>query len=132
MQCQDLAMQFIKNSTGRYEMNTDEIIQEDHLKQESNDLVKSINIFTDSLPGSEMSDLSLRLKFCVSDMPQAIEQSFHGQRKIDKIRSRIKLTIAIQECRECLDLIAKFKYANTEDLITKLDSLNNHLIASES
>lgn len=132
MQCQNLAMEFVKNSTRRYALNHTEFIQETELFHESDELVKCINVFTDSLPENEISDLALRLKFCVNDMPMAIEQSFHGKRKIDKIRSRIKLSVALEECRECLDLISKFKYANTSDLLSKLNSFRNLLTASDS
>lgn len=106
-----------------------ENLSEEILKKESNELVESINSFTKVLPDSEISELSKRLQESVLGMTEKIEMSFNGTRKIDKIRSWIKLSIALKECRDTLDLIAKLKYGNPSELIVKLDNFNQLLIA---
>ncbi len=109
-------------------MNTEQI-SEEILKKESNELVESINSFTKILPESEISELSKRLQSSVIGMSERIEMSFNGSSKMDKIRSWIKLSISLKECRDTLDLIAKLKYANPSELIVKLDNFNQLLIA---
>jgi hypothetical protein len=106
-----------------------ENISEEILKKESNELVESINCFTKILPQSEVSELSRRLQSSVIGMTEKIEMSFNGTNKIDKIRSWIKLSISLKECRDTLDLIAKLKYANPTELLVKLDNFNQLLIA---
>lgn len=102
---------------------------EEKIKIESEKLVESINNFSKNLPGSDISELSKRLQISVLGMTEKIDNSFKGARKIDKIRSWIKLSIALKECRDTLDLIAKLKYANPQELIIKLDNFSQLLIA---
>ncbi len=110
-------------------MNATTQITQEVLKTESSALVESVNNFTKELPKSDISELALRLKTSVNGMTTYLESSFSGTRKIDKIRSWIKLSIALKECRDTLDLIAKLKYANTNDLMLKVDNFNQMLIA---
>jgi prefoldin subunit 5 len=104
-------------------------ISEEILKKQSDELVESISDFTKELPNRDFSELAQRLNSSVYGMSRHIESSFHGERKIDQIRSWIKLSIALKECRDTLDLIAKLKYANPQELLVKLDNFNQMLIA---
>ena len=110
-------------------METTMQITEEVLKSESSSLVESVNNFTRELPKSDLSELAIRLKTSVNGMTSHLESSFTGTRKIDKIRSWIKLSIALKECRDTLDLISKLKYANTNELMGKVDNFNQMLIA---
>lgn len=110
-------------------MNTTTNITEEVLKSESSALIKSVNNFTKVLPKSDISELAIRLQTSVNGMTNHLESSFTGTRKIDKIRSWIKLSIALKECRDTLDLIAKLKYANTNELMIQVDNFNQMLIA---
>ena len=102
------------------------------IKKKTDELIDMINHFSESLPKNELSEIRTRLKSSVNGMPEKIEQSFNGSRKIDKIRSWIKLTIALKECRETLDLIAKLKYGNPQDIINKVENFNSLLVNSHA
>lgn len=110
-------------------MNLIKEITTEELKNESKLLIEEVNLLSEELPKCDISSLSQRLKISVSSMTEHLESSFSGVRKIDKVRSWIKLSIAIKECRDTLDLISKLKFANTNDIMLKVDNFNQMLIA---
>ncbi len=112
-------------------MNTNNGISAEVLKNESNELVNSVNILSEELPKSDITFLSQRLRISVKSLTEHLEMSFNSTTKMDKVRSWIRLSIALKECRDTLDLIEKLKYANTSDIKMKVENFNQMLIACQ-
>ena len=58
------------------------------------------------------------------DMPYKIEDLFKKDRKIDYIRSFIKVSSSLEECKVYLNLVQKLKFGDTKDLIDMIEDIN--------
>ncbi len=111
-------------------MTKEQSIPADNLITESNSLIEYVNTFTNELPKCDISCLSQRLKISVNYMSENLKNSFNSTSKMDKIRSRIKLSIAIKECIDTLDLMTNLKYNKIDELAIQVNNFNQMLINS--
>lgn len=97
------------------------------VKQQTDNLIESIIMFSDSLPKSEIYHISERLRNAASSIPQKIEESYQVTNQLEKLRYRIQVDGAIEECRDYLKLAHLLRYGNAMELIEQLDNVNEML-----
>lgn len=102
------------------------------LKLESDNLVSYVNTFSDKLPQYDMAMLSQRLKVSVKSLTDHLDHSINGTSKLEKVRYWIRLSIAIKECKETLDIIEQLKYGDTKSIMQKVDNFSQMLIDSHN
>ncbi len=102
------------------------------LKMESDSLVSYVNSFSEKLPQYDVALLSQRLKVSVKSLTEHLDHSLNGTSKLDKVRYWIRLSIAIKECKETLDIIEQLKYGDTKSIMQKVDNFSQMLIDSHN
>lgn len=95
--------------------------------QKAVDVVQSILTLSECLPSNDFHQLRVKLRSSAQLVTTRIESSFGHERKIDRIRSMIKINGSIDECRDYLQLIESFRYANTKELIKELFEISRLL-----
>ena len=87
-------------------------------------LVQEIIAFSESLPANELYQLKTRLINSAVSVPGNIEDGYRKDKKIDRIRSLIKVNGTLAECRDYLLLIERLRYGNTRYLVDQLDDVS--------
>jgi four helix bundle protein len=95
----------------------------------ADDLIQSICVLSESLSDSTIYNIPYRLKSCVSLIPSNFSSGVSEIRKANRIKSLLRVHIALVECRDYLNLIEDLNYSKTKDIIEKVDDVNN-LLAS--
>lgn len=110
-------------------MSAPQSIKDTVIWRKADELVKLINGFTNRIPNDDINiyELRRRLKNCVASIPEFIEEGFKQNTKINKIRSIIKATSSLDECKDYLALVNRMKIGNSEKLISMIDDLQSML-----
>lgn len=95
--------------------------------KKADQLVSSVLSFSDGLPHTELYELKTRLKRCVCQVPEKLEDTFKQKSRIEKIRALIKANVCLEECRDYLSLVEKMQFGDTRDLQEKLDEISRML-----
>jgi len=88
------------------------------------ELKNSLLSLSQGLPKTQFLRISDGLKQTAMDMPYKIEDLFKKDRKIDYIRSFIKVSSSLEECKVYLNLVQKLKFGDTKDLIDMIEDIN--------
>lgn len=102
-------------------------ISEQILKNEGAILADEIYDMAKNLPGQKISELAIRLRLSVASLNMYLDTCFQCKNKMDRIRAWIKVSVALKECRDTLALIAKYRYANTSNVMTLVDNMSQML-----
>ncbi len=106
-------MEMRKKKTGM----SDVILKTEELK-------KSLLLLSDGLPDTQFYRISDGLKRTAMDMPARIEDLMKKDRKIDYIRSFIKASSSLEECKVYLNLVEKLKFGSTKELRDMIEEIN--------
>lgn len=88
------------------------------------ELKNSLLSLSKGLPETQFLRISDGLKRNAMDMPYKIEDLFKKDRKIDYIRSFIKASSSLEECKVYLNLVEKLKFGDTKDLVDMVEEIN--------
>ncbi|MDQ1265276.1 MAG: hypothetical protein QG635_426 [Bacteroidota bacterium] len=111
-------------------MNTNVDVNRNPLWSKTDELVRSVLGFSDTLPNSQSQDLSLRLKQCIGCVTPYIEAGLKHDSKLDKIRCWQVVNAILAECRVYLNLAEAMNFGKTRKLIDRVDEVSKMIISS--
>jgi four helix bundle protein len=102
----------------------------DELVAKTTNFINSIETISQNIQDMDIYQISNKLKFCMSSVPENLVKGFSETKRIDRIRAYVKLNGAMEECKSYLDLIESLRYYKTSDMKAKLDEINEEIMSS--
>lgn len=95
-----------------------------NLVEKAEELKSLVDDFTHTLPTDKINDLRYHLIGCLTNFPNNIERGLTTERKIDRIKSFIKASGELNQCRDYLQLLSRMKIAHPDELIMEIEDFN--------
>jgi four helix bundle protein len=109
-------------------MSTPKSISDSMILQKANDLVNNVHRFTEDLPNDYLFDIKFRLKSAIANLPVQIADGFKVQSRIEHVRAKIRANSYLEECRDYLEIVEKFRLGNAAELKSEIEEVSNMLI----
>lgn len=90
-------------------------------------LIENISLISENIKDAEIHDISFRLRLVADSVFPSLEAGYRGNKRSDRIKSKIRALGYLEECRDYLKIVDKFRYADTGNLIEEIDQIKNML-----
>ena len=97
------------------------------LLEKTSRLIESISAVSESIRNREYYNISDRLWHVANSVYPSIEAGYNHCKRSERIRSWIKAVNYLEECRDYLNIVGKFQYADTGHLIEEIDKIKELL-----
>jgi|GEM_PF-5156088 len=88
-----------------------------------------IEELTEKIPSDDIFQLKKRLNYSFNSLAECIEKTYVNadERRIDKIRRKIRAHAYLEECKDYIQLVDKMRYADVTIGISLIESIEDTL-----